>query len=196
MSEEVMRHETGVSAHLEGDKITSHASNSKLRIFLIFLFFILSGYYLWVLYLIATPQVSLSYQTYYMDTRTLYWGRDKETFAIPESGMVNITEKSPLLTREGWRKKIVEGHRPLNSAGGLLFSSTPDKAERITISLSRDASELPRIDFYLNDVPLEPNYFRNKITLKFSMNQLNKENLNYLKIKPMESVNVQSVVFQ
>lgn len=80
----------------------SKANSHRVRIGLISILIVLSCYYLWVLYLAATPNVTIGYQTYYIDKNTLFWGKDNNNLLLPESGIIEPGDQSPFISREGW----------------------------------------------------------------------------------------------
>ncbi len=177
------------------DGIRLSRGQTRTRVFLLILFNVLSCYYLWVLYLIATPQVSLSYKTYYIDKKTRYWGRDSETFKIPPSGVVDLTQKSPLISREGWTKKTQQGFRTLKSEGGIYFSSIPLGKKTIAIKI-KELDMANNASYFLNGINLSS--FRTFDGVKLSIPNMNESlsELNYLKINAPGEINISSVVFQ
>ncbi|MDP2570582.1 hypothetical protein Q8W40_00200 [Vibrio penaeicida] len=180
------------------DGVKLNKGQTSTRVFLFILFSVLSCYYLWVLYLIATPQVSLSYKTYYIDKKTRYWGRDSETFKIPSSGVVDLSQKSPLISREGWTKKTQQGFRTLKSEGGIYFSSIPLGKKTIAIKI-KELNLVSNASYFLNGIKLSSSRTLDGITLSIpNVNgYLNSSNdLNYLKIKSPIEINISSVVFQ
>ncbi|WP_104398931.1 hypothetical protein [Vibrio penaeicida] len=180
---------------IKSDRVSADKGQSRIHISLFILFSVLSLYYLWVLYLIATPQVSLSYKTYYIDKKTRYWGRDSETFKIPSSGVVDLSQKSPLISRSGWTKKTQQGFRTLKSEGGIYFSSIPLGKKTITIKI-KELDMANNASYFLNGIKLSS--FRTFDGVKLSIPNMNESlsELNYLKINAPDEINISSVVFQ
>ncbi|MBD1558347.1 hypothetical protein HC752_15520 [Vibrio sp. S9_S30] len=176
---------------LEGDRL----SPSGFPIAFFVLFTVLSLYYLWVLYLIATPQVSLSYKTYYMDKKTRYWGHDDETFEIPESGVVDLSQKSPLISRSGWTKETLEGFRTLKSEGGIYFSSIPAGKKTITLKM-KGKDRINNISYFLNGIKLSSYHTFDEVILSIPDLSGYSYELNYLEIKSPYEISISSVIFR
>lgn len=99
----------------------------------------LSLYYIWVLYLATQPQVSLGYQTYYIDKKTRFWGKDNGQLLLGESGVINVAKSSPYLSREGWNDKAEGDSRVLLHQGGLFFNMTTlPSSHHLHVSMTLD----------------------------------------------------------
>ncbi|MCW8348120.1 hypothetical protein MD535_19195 [Vibrio sp. ZSDZ65] len=103
----------------------------------------LSSFYLWTLYLAAHPNVTVAYQTYYIDKKTLYWAKANSTMLWPRSGVVAASEKSPYLSRAGWANKATGDGRDMLHSGGLFFNfpQLPVGPVRVQLSLSKSITE-------------------------------------------------------
>ncbi|NOI23224.1 hypothetical protein [Vibrio mediterranei] len=122
----------------------------RLRIGLIAILIALSGYYLWVLYLAATPNVTVGYQTYYIDKATLFWGKDNNNLVLPLSGIIEPGEQSPFISREGWNYDLHtelernknEGRRLVHSGGVYFnFDQNPSHSVYVKIDLAKSITE-------------------------------------------------------
>lgn len=107
------------------------------------LFVVLSLYYLWVLYLAAHPNVSTAYQTYYIEKKTRYWGKENMDLLWPEKGTINVAEPSPFLSRRGWEPLPKGEGRELVHDASLYFNfkKTLHSPVRIKLSLNHSITE-------------------------------------------------------
>ena len=123
-----------------------------LRILLIGLLIVLSGYYIWVLYKAITPNVSLAYKAYYIKNQTLYWQPKQPnlTLAIPSN--LNVTNNIPNLSRAGWSFDTDNKMRELTQQGGLYFtlSATPTDNITITFTLAKAQQPIKPLTFIFN----------------------------------------------
>ena len=123
-----------------------------LRILLIGLLIVLSGYYIWVLYKAITPNVSLAYKAYYIKNQTLYWQPKQPnlTLAIPSN--LNVTNNIPNLSRAGWSFDTDNKMRELTQQGGLYFtlSATPTDNIIITFTLAKAQQPIKPLTFIFN----------------------------------------------
>lgn len=96
----------------------------------------LSCYYLWVLYLAATPKVTPAYKTYYINTDTLYWGKDNHELAIDKQQVIDVTTKTPFISREGWDRVAKDNQRGLSNNAGLYFSLGQSQITKLKLQLT------------------------------------------------------------
>lgn len=93
-----------------------------MKLAMVALVLLLSGYYLTVLYLAAHPKVSLAYRYYYLDLKTRFWSRYQTLAYVPGTPLDLVVDRAPYLTREGWDLPDETGKgSPLNGPGGLYF---------------------------------------------------------------------------
>ncbi|MEC6795570.1 riboflavin synthase subunit alpha [Photobacterium sp. S4TG1] len=124
-----------------------------LRILLIGLLVVLSGYYIWVLYKAITPNVSLAYKTYYIKNQTLYWQPKQPNLALMLPTTLKTTTNIANLSRAGWSIDVSNNMRQLNQQGGLYFTllTTPTTKVKITFNLAKAPLSLKSIPFTFNN---------------------------------------------
>ncbi|CAH0525617.1 hypothetical protein [Vibrio hippocampi] len=136
------------------------------------LLILLSGYYLWVLYLAATPKVSPAYQTYYINTDTLYWAKENHQLAIGSQEIIDVTQKTPFISREGWDKVAEDNQRGLEDKAGLFFSFAQPKVDKVKIELTLAKAQtqpIPVVALFDGQSPAEFTWLDNK-TLQTEIN--------------------------
>lgn len=123
-----------------------------LRILLIGLLVVLSGYYIWVLYKAITPNVSLAYKTYYIKNQTLYWQPKQPNLALALPTTLETTSNIPNLSRAGWNIDANNNMRELTQQGGLYFTlpTAPTANVTITFTLAKAPLQLKPIAFTFN----------------------------------------------
>ena len=98
-------------SNTKNKEIKYNRASITLRFTLIALILILSCYYLWVLYKAVTPNVSTAYKAYYIKTQTLFWQLNKPNLSLNIPSSLDVTKKSPYLSRKGWDKNADNGYR-------------------------------------------------------------------------------------
>ncbi|WP_297479747.1 riboflavin synthase subunit alpha [uncultured Photobacterium sp.] len=123
-----------------------------LRILLIGLLMVLSGYYIWVLYKAITPNVSIAYKAYYIKNQTLYWQPKQPNLALTLPTTLEITNNIPNLSRAGWNIETNNNMRELTQQGGLYFTlpTAPTANVKITFTLAKALLQLKPITFTFN----------------------------------------------
>ena len=123
-----------------------------LRILLIGLLIVLSGYYIWVLYKAITPNVSLAYKAYYIKNQTLYWQPKQPNLTLAMPSNLNVTNNIPNLSRAGWSFDTDNNMRELTQQGGLYFtlSATPTDNITITFTLAKAQQPIKPLTFIFN----------------------------------------------
>ncbi|MCP4956685.1 hypothetical protein [Photobacterium aquimaris] len=123
-----------------------------LRILLISLLVVLSGYYVWVLYKAITPNVSLAYKAYYIKNQTLYWQPKQPNLALTLPSTLNTTNNVPNLSRAGWSFNTRNHMRQLSQQGGLYFTlpNEPTTNVKITFTLAKTQQPLKPLTFTFN----------------------------------------------
>lgn len=125
---------------------------SALRILLISLLVVLSGYYVWVLYKAITPNVSLAYKAYYIKNQTLYWQPKQPNLALVLPSHLNVTNNVPNLSRAGWSFDTNNNMRELTQQGGLYFTlpTTPTTDVTVSFTLAKTQQQIKPITFTFN----------------------------------------------
>ncbi|WP_163921690.1 riboflavin synthase subunit alpha [Photobacterium sp. Alg240-V54] len=125
---------------------------SILRVLLISLLVVLSGYYVWVLYKAITPNVSLAYKAYYIKNQTLYWQPKQPNLALTLPITLKTTNKVPNLSRAGWSFDTSNNMRQLSQQGGLYFTlpNVPATNVKITFTLTKAEQQLKPLTFTFN----------------------------------------------
>ncbi|WP_338164129.1 hypothetical protein [Vibrio sp. 10N] len=128
---------------LTENKHPAEVKLSAFRPFVFTLLILLSFYYLWVLYLAAHPNVSTAYRTYYIEKKTRYWGRENTELIWPESGVVEVKQTSPFLSRQGWAPKPGRDGRKLVHNASLYFNFDKPLQHpvRVKLTLSQSITE-------------------------------------------------------
>ncbi|SMY32644.1 riboflavin synthase subunit alpha [Photobacterium andalusiense] len=123
-----------------------------LRILLISLLVVLSGYYIWVLYKAITPNVSLAYKAYYIKNQTLYWQPKQPNLALTLPSTLKTTNNVPNLSRAGWSFDTSDNMRQLSQQGGLYFTlpNVPTTNVKITFTLTKTQQQLKPLTFTFN----------------------------------------------
>ncbi|MCL9775833.1 hypothetical protein [Vibrio methylphosphonaticus] len=122
-------------------KQTSNARFSRPLMFVLLI--CLSSFYIWTLYLAAHPNVSLAYQTYYIDKKTQYWAKTNTDMLFPKAGVIVTSDKTPYLSRTGWAKEATKEGRVMLHSGGLFFNFAefPKHPVKIQLLLSKSITE-------------------------------------------------------
>ncbi|WP_256382898.1 riboflavin synthase subunit alpha [Photobacterium toruni] len=116
---------------------------STLRIALISLLVVLSGYYIWVLYKAVTPNVSLAYKAYYIKNKTLYWQPTQPNLELTIPSTLNVTDNIPNLSRMGWHFDTNNKTRELAQQGGFYFTLAAMPTTDIEIKFTVAKTSLP-----------------------------------------------------
>lgn len=125
---------------------------SILRVLLLSLLVVLSGYYIWVLYKAITPNVSLAYKAYYIKNQTLYWQPKQPNLALILPCKLNTTNNVPNLSRAGWSFDTSNNMRELTQQGGLYFTlpTPPTTNVTITFTLATAPQKIKPLAFTFN----------------------------------------------
>lgn len=123
-----------------------------LRILLIGLLVVLSGYYIWVLYKAITPNVSLAYKAYYIKNQTLYWQPKQPNLALTLPSKLETINNVPNLSRAGWSFDTNNNLRELTQQGGLYFTlpTAPTANVTITFTLATAPQQIKPLTFTFN----------------------------------------------
>lgn len=123
-----------------------------LRILLISLLVVLSGYYIWVLYKAITPNVSLAYKAYYIKNQTLYWQPKQPNLALTLPSKLETINNVPNLSRAGWSFDTNNNLRELTQQGGLYFTlpTAPTANVTITFTLATAPQQIKPLAFTFN----------------------------------------------
>ncbi|MCD9461509.1 hypothetical protein [Photobacterium phosphoreum] len=123
-----------------------------LRILLIGLLVVLSGYYIWVLYKAITPNVSLAYKAYYIKNQTLYWQPKQPNLALTLPSKLETINNVPNLSRAGWSFDTNNNLRELTQQGGLYFTlpTAPTANVTITFTLATAPQQIKPLAFTFN----------------------------------------------
>ena len=137
-------------SNTKNKEIEHNRASITLRFTLIALILILSCYYLWVLYKAVTPNVSSAYKAYYIKTQTLFWQPNKPNLSLNIPSSLDVTKKSPYLSRKGWDKNADNGYRQLNSSGGLYFTLPFILKKNIKVTLTLASPLTSPVHFSMN----------------------------------------------
>ncbi|CEO39536.1 hypothetical protein [Photobacterium kishitanii] len=123
-----------------------------LRVLLIALLVVLSGYYIWVLYKAITPNVSLAYKAYYIKNQTLYWQPKQPNLTLKLPIKLKVTDNVPNLSRAGWSFDTSNNMRELTQQGGLYFTlpTAPAANIKITFTLAKAQQQIKPLSFTFN----------------------------------------------
>lgn len=169
---------------------------SALRILLISVLMLLSGYYLWVLYKAITPNVSLAYKAYYIKNQTLYWQPKQPNLALTLPTTLDVTQNLPNLSRAGWSHDIDNNARELNQLGGLYFTIKNQPTTNITLSINVNHSQHTRLPFTFNSHSGDLIPINNGKTLIATLTKhqfLSSNILQSIKLIPTHPLNITSI---
>lgn len=109
----------------------------SVKILFVLVFFVLSGFYLYVLNLTRHPHMSMTFKMYYLDQSIHFWSRNQTLAYIPgtEMSLVPYRDRCFYLSRAGWEIPEKDGTGTLfNGDGGLLFTLHSDPGSLIMVS--------------------------------------------------------------